>query len=92
MNQVFTFDAKGNILDMRGRRRAIRKKKVEKPVDVSTQEGMKELVEDFFSKNFRDVTSRETIEWGEVDEDGRTATRRSATSTAPRSGTRTPRS
>lgn len=27
---------------------------------------MKELVEDFFSKNFRDVTSRETLEWGEV--------------------------
>ena len=35
-------------------------------VNVGTQEGMKELVEDFFSKNFRDVTSRESIEWGEV--------------------------
>jgi len=41
-------------------------KKVEKPVNVSTQEGMKELVEDFFGKNYRDITSRETIEWGEL--------------------------
>jgi len=41
-------------------------KKVEKPVNVSTQEGMKELVEDFFGKNFRDITSRRTIEWGEL--------------------------
>jgi hypothetical protein len=27
---------------------------------------MKELVEDFFSKNYHDITSRETLEWGEV--------------------------
>jgi beta-lactamase regulating signal transducer with metallopeptidase domain len=65
-NQVFTFDAKGNILevtDVDG----YPKKKVEKPKDVNTQKGMKDLVEDFFSKNFRDVTSRKTIEWGEVE-------------------------
>ena len=65
MNQVFTFDAKGNILDMEDVE-GFPQKKVVKPVNVSTQEGMKELVEDFFSKNFRDITSRETIEWGEV--------------------------
>ena len=35
-------------------------------MDVNTQAGMKELVEDFFSKNFRDITSRKTIEWGKV--------------------------
>lgn len=64
-NQVFTFDAKGNILsteDVEG----FPQKKVQKPIDVTTKEGMKERVEDFFSKNFHDVTSRETIEWGDV--------------------------
>ncbi len=68
INQVFTFDAKGNILDVKNVE-GFPKKKVEKPVDVGTQKGMKELVEDFFSKNFVDITSRETIEWGEVVKD-----------------------
>jgi len=65
MNKVFTFDAKGNIIsteDVAG----FPKKKVEKPVNVGTEEGIKELVEDFFGKNFRDITARETIEWGEL--------------------------
>ena len=31
-----------------------------------TKEGMMQHIEDFFQHNFRDVTSRETIEWGEV--------------------------
>jgi len=65
MNKVFTFDAKGNVLRMENVE-GFPKKKVEKPADVTTQAGMKELVEDFFSKNFVDVTSRKTIEWGEV--------------------------
>jgi beta-lactamase regulating signal transducer with metallopeptidase domain len=65
-NQVFTFDAKGNILDVTDVE-GYPKKKVEKPKDVNTQKGMKDLVEDFFSKNFRDVTSRRTLEWGEVE-------------------------
>jgi beta-lactamase regulating signal transducer with metallopeptidase domain len=65
MNQVFTFDAKGNILS-RENVEGFPQKKVETPVNVNTQEGMRELVEDFFSKNFRDITSRETIEWGDV--------------------------
>lgn len=65
MNQVFSFDSEGNILrvdDIKG----FPQKKPARPSDVCTQAGMKELVEDFFSKNFRDVTSRETIEWGDV--------------------------
>ena len=65
MNQVFTFDGKGNILDVEDIG-GFPQKKVERSADVSTQEGLKELVEDFFSKNFRDVTSRESIEWGQV--------------------------
>ena len=67
-NKVFTFDAKGNILDMEDVE-GFPQKKVERPADVNTQTGMKELVEDFFTKNFRDVTSRETIEWGQVQKD-----------------------
>jgi hypothetical protein len=52
-------------------------KKAAKPVNVSTQEGMKELVEDFFKSNFRDITSRESIEWGKVTktEDGHSSIR-----------------
>ncbi len=65
MNQVFTFDAKGNILgreDVEG----FPRKKMEKPVNIGTQKGMKQLVNDFFSKNFHDVTLRESLGWGKV--------------------------
>lgn len=65
MNIVYSFDAKGNIISTENEA-GFPQKRVEKPVNVSTQEGMKELVEDFFRKNFRDITSRETIEWGEL--------------------------
>jgi beta-lactamase regulating signal transducer with metallopeptidase domain len=68
MNQVFTFDTKGNILDV-DTVEGFPQKKVEKPADVGTQDGMKALVEDFFSKNFVDITSRKTIEWGEPTKD-----------------------
>lgn len=76
MNQVFIFDAKGNVLDMEFVE-GFPQKKMEKPVGLSTQEGMKELVEDFFSKNFRDVTWRESIQWGKVvkTEDGNASIR-----------------
>jgi beta-lactamase regulating signal transducer with metallopeptidase domain len=65
-NMLFTFDAKGNMLKMQ-HVAGYPKKKVVKPADVTTQNGMKELVEDFFTKNFRDITGRETIEWGQVE-------------------------
>ena len=65
MNKVFTFDAKGNIVNMEDVA-GYPKKKVAKPVNVNTQDGMKELVESFFSGNFHDITSRESMEWGEV--------------------------
>ena len=65
MNKVFTFDAKGNPIRMKDVD-GFPKKKAEKPVDTSTKKGMIELVEDFFRNNFRDITSRETIEWGDV--------------------------
>ncbi len=65
MNMVFTFDAKGNIIS-RENVVGFPQKKVEKPVNAGTQEGMKELVEKFFGENYRDITSRETIEWGNL--------------------------
>ena len=64
MNMVFTFDAKGNILS-RENVAGFPQKKLEKPVNVNSQAGLQELVEDFFRSNFHDVTSRETMEWGE---------------------------
>ena len=36
-----------------------------KPPDPSTKSGIMALVEDFFQHNYRDITSRKTIEWGE---------------------------
>ena len=65
MNIIYSFDAKGNIISIENVA-GFPQQKVEKPVNVGTEEGMKELVEDFFGKNFRDITSRETIEWGEL--------------------------
>jgi hypothetical protein len=65
MNKVFTFDAKGNILNMEDVA-GYPEKKIAKPVNVNTQEGMKELVERFFRENFHDITFRESVEWGEV--------------------------
>jgi hypothetical protein len=76
MNHIFTFDKQGNPVsreDVEGF-----PKKVEKKVwDVTTQKGMIELVEDFFSKNFRDITNRDTIEWDQVikDEKGNSSIR-----------------
>jgi hypothetical protein len=57
-NQLFTFDAKGNILktqDLPGY-----------PKKAMTQARMKELVNDFLAQNFRDVASCEAIQWGNV--------------------------
>ncbi len=34
-----------------------------------TEQRAKELVEDFFKHNYRDITARETIEWGEPEKD-----------------------
>jgi beta-lactamase regulating signal transducer with metallopeptidase domain/Tfp pilus assembly protein PilF len=38
------------------------------PVGI-TAEKAKELVEDFFNHNYRDITARQTIEWGEPEKD-----------------------
>ena len=57
---MFTFDKDGKYVSV---------KDVMGP--IGTKQGMIDRVEDFFKHKFRDVTSRETIEWGERDEDGR---------------------
>lgn len=42
-----------------------------KTVDIATQKGLIELVEDFFSKNYRDVSARKSLEWGQPGKDVR---------------------
>ena len=68
-NSDFTFDKDGEYVSMvhvEGFPQP-----AEKP-DVTTLEGVKKLVEKFFSQNFRDITSRKTVSWGELEkqEDG----------------------
>ncbi len=64
MNTVFTFDPDGKVVGMK-QVEGFPKKVELKKVDTTTKEGMIALVEDFFSKNFRDVTKREKVQWGE---------------------------
>ena len=74
MSQEFTFAKDGEFLRYKNAK-GFPKKKQQKQADVSTQEGMIDLVEDFFGKNFRDVTARKTLAWGELtkDEKGNTS-------------------
>ncbi|MFA6240549.1 MAG: M56 family metallopeptidase [Candidatus Hydrogenedentales bacterium] len=64
MNQVFTFDAAGKYIEFKNEE-GFPQEVVKKPADTATKEGMQALVEDFFGKNYRDITARKTIEWGE---------------------------
>ena len=64
MNQVFTFDKQGKFVAYKNVA-GFPKPKPEMKRDVSTKEGMMELVEDFFRHNWRDITAHKTIEWGE---------------------------
>jgi len=62
ISEDFTFDKDGKFV-------ASQKvdgfpQELEKP-DTSTKEGMQKLVEKFFSQNYRDITKRKTLEWGE---------------------------
>ena len=52
-NQVFTFGPRGEFVSVKG-------------VYDSPQERMRALVEKFFANNYRDISSREAMEWGEV--------------------------
>ena len=64
MNQVFTFDAEGQYVAMKNVE-GFPQEVMKTPVNTGTKEGLQALVEDFFSKNYRDITARTTIEWGE---------------------------
>jgi hypothetical protein len=68
MSQVFTFAADGKFLEYKNVEGFPRKKEA-KAADVSSQKGMIALVEEFFSQNYRDITARKTIEWGQVAKD-----------------------
>jgi protocatechuate 3,4-dioxygenase beta subunit len=75
-DQIFTFD-KDNVMLSYKDADGPPVKKEPKKIDLETKEGLMALVEDFFAHNFRDVTSRETLEWGDVekDKDGNTLIR-----------------
>ena len=64
MNQVFTFDKDGGFVSYKDVEGYPKDKEVVK-VDTSTKEGLQALVEKFFTQNYRDITARKTIEWGE---------------------------
>jgi hypothetical protein len=64
--QTFTFDKEGKCLryqDAEG----YPKSKQEKLVDTTSKKGVTALVEDFFQNNFRDITARESMEWGDLE-------------------------
>jgi hypothetical protein len=62
----FTFDKDGNYVDMKQVEGFPQPVKVEKP-DVTTLEGVKKLVEKFFTQNFFDISARKTVSWGELE-------------------------
>lgn len=74
--QTFTFDKAGKFLRFKDAE-GYPKDKAAKVVDTSSKKGLTTLVEDFFHGNFRDITSRESIEWGDLEKssDGNVAIR-----------------
>lgn len=67
-NQVFTFDKDGKFVGFENIAGYPKDKPV-RVVDTKTKVGLQALVEDFFKDNFRDVTRRETLEWGDLEKD-----------------------
>lgn len=63
MNQVFTFAADGKFVKYEDVAGYPRPKEVANP---ATKEGIQKLVENFFDNNYRDITARETVEWGDL--------------------------
>ncbi len=55
-NEVYTFDKDGKYVSV---------KKI-RDSEVGSTEWMKELVKHFFNNNYRDITARQTIEWGDA--------------------------
>lgn len=64
--QTFTFDPAGKFLRYKDAE-GYPKDKAPKVVDTSSKKGLTALVEDFFHDNFRDITARQTLEWGELE-------------------------
>ena len=64
--QTFTFDKEGRFVSYQDAK-GYPKSKQEKVVDTSSTKAVSALVEDFFQDNFRDITSRETLEWGDLE-------------------------
>ena len=64
LHQVFTFDANGAYVGVKKLGDDGQGVTPER-LDTTTKEGLKKLVEKFFSRNYRDITKRKTLEWGE---------------------------
>lgn len=71
MNQLFTFDEEGIFVTV-DHVDGFPKDVNEKQTSTTTDDDMKKLVERFFSRNYRDISARKTLEWGNAstDEDG----------------------
>jgi len=65
IKDIFAFDGNGKFISVK-KAEGFPKKEAPKVVDTSSQKGMQALVDDFFQNNFRDISSRSTIEWGNV--------------------------
>ncbi len=66
-NEIFTFDKDGKFVKVEkveGFPKSLGTVAVP-PEDVSTKEAVQKLVEKFFTRNYHDITSRKTLEWGE---------------------------
>jgi hypothetical protein len=63
---TFTFDKQGKFLRFKDAE-GYPKDKPARIVDATSKNGVSSLIEDFFQDNFRDITSRETLEWGELE-------------------------
>ncbi|MHC4213190.1 MAG: M56 family metallopeptidase [Planctomycetota bacterium] len=67
-NEIFSFDKDGKFLKVQkveGFPKSLGSVEIPQE-DVSTKEAVQKLVEKFFSRNYRDITARKTIKWGEL--------------------------
>ncbi len=62
----FTFDKTGKFVDVKKLSKEVVAKKEEAVPKNMTQPVLKSWVERFFSENFRDITSRKTLKWGDM--------------------------
>lgn len=65
VKDIFTFDPNGKLVGVR-KADGYPRKEAPTAIDTKTKPGMQALVEEFFRGNYRDITARKTLEWGDV--------------------------